>query len=191
MLTTINDQDREFLEGLLQADRLWVDRWYQEFFGGILQYVRNQSGNRQDAEDIFQDALLIIYQKLKREELQLSATLRTYLLAVCRNLWRSRRRSHKEFSLQEGEGEQLPDPAADIESVIHRRSREKLYQLHFSQLGERCQQILQLFFAKVKLAEIAQQLGLSANYVKKKKFSCKEKLIESIQADPSYQELQK
>lgn len=189
MLEAINEQDRKLLEGLLGADRDWIERWYALYFPGIKKYVRYHGGNNQDAEDVFQEALLILYQKLKQGKLQLSAPLRTYLLAVCRNVWRSRKRRYKEYALKEKEAELQPDFSADIEAAIQFRHREAVYQKHFTRLGDSCQRILQLFLAKVKLAKIAERLNLSPNYVKKKKFTCKEQLIKMIQADPSYEEL--
>jgi hypothetical protein len=68
--------------------------------------------------------------------------------------------------------------------------RRKLYDKAFSQLGARCQDLLLLFFQKMKMEEIAQQLGAkSANNAAKQKERCKKKLIELIKSAPEYAEL--
>jgi len=59
-------------------------------------------------------------------------------------------------------------------------------------LGPDCQQLLQLFFAKVKMAAVAERMGYaSEGYAKKRKYQCKEQLIKHVKADARYAELSK
>jgi DNA-directed RNA polymerase specialized sigma subunit len=64
-----------------------------------------------------------------------------------------------------------------------------LYYTHFDALGEKCRQILQWFFDKTPLKEIAKRLDTSEGYIKKRKFQCKKQLIEAIQSDAKFKEL--
>jgi RNA polymerase sigma factor (sigma-70 family) len=189
MIEIAHNTDRELLEGLLRADREQVERLYQAYLPGIIRYVVRHGGTKADARDIFQDAVLVLYRKMKAGDLILTARLRTFLLAVCRNIWRTRQRDRREYRLQPGEGENRPDVDADTVKTITRVSRERVYREHFVQLGEQCREILKLFFAKVKMRDIAERLGLTEKYVKKRKFECKEKLVESIRKDGRFREL--
>ena len=189
MIETVTATDKELLEGLLRADPGQVQRLYDEYQPGILRYVERNGGLEADGRDIFQDALLILYRKMKTGDLVLTAALRTYLLAICRNLWRTRQRNRREYRLLPGEGEEYDDPEADTIEMITRMNRERIFRDHFEALGLKCREILSLFFARVKMQAIAQQLGLSEKYVKKRKFECKEALIEAIRKDPRYSEL--
>ena len=68
--------------------------------------------------------------------------------------------------------------------------RYRLYQKHFTNLGKDCQKILQLYFDKVPLKNIAQIMGFkSEKYAKKRKFKCKEYLIKSIKQDLEYNKI--
>lgn len=189
MPEAVNAEDRELLTGLLRADRAATERFYQRYLPGIITYVTRHGGTEADARDIFQDAALLLFRKLRADELTLTATLRTYLLAVCRNMWRTRQRDHREFRLLPGEGEQQPDLDADTLARLERLSRERLYRRHFDRLGEQCREILERFFRREKMRVIAEALGLSEAYVKKRKFECKQRLIASIETDPAFAEL--
>ena len=189
MIETVDDTDKQLLEGLLRADRQQLRRLYGDFRPGIIRYVVRHGGTEADGRDVFQDALLVLYRKMQAGELKLTAPLRTYLLAVCRNIWRTQQRDRREFRLLPGEGEDRPDLDTDTVQAITRVSRERLYREHFEQLSEQCRQILELFFARVKMRAIAEQLNLSERYVKKRKFECKEKLVERIRQDARWEEL--
>ncbi|MCB9278251.1 MAG: sigma-70 family RNA polymerase sigma factor [Lewinellaceae bacterium] len=189
MIRTVDEADKTLLEGIKSADREQVQRFYDEYMPGIIQFVVSHKGTEDDARDVFQDAVYFLFRKMRSGELVLTASLRTYLLAVCRNIWRTRLRDSRELRLQPGEGESAADESPDIDELIFRAGRDRLYREHFSRLGDQCRRILELFFAKVRLSEIAEMLNLTEKYVKKRKFTCKETLVASIRQDPRFEEL--
>jgi DNA-directed RNA polymerase specialized sigma subunit len=77
----------------------------------------------------------------------------------------------------------------DLLEKIDKSEKEALYFKHFRELGESCREILEAYFNKIPVKEIAEKLKTSESYIKKRKFNCKEKLIKSIQDDPLYLEL--
>ena len=78
----------------------------------------------------------------------------------------------------------------DFSELVEKNERFKLYQKHFQMLGSDCQKLLQLFFDKVPLKQIAQIMGYSGEkYVKKRKFKCKEYLVTSIKQDVNFKKI--
>ncbi|HML83644.1 MAG TPA: hypothetical protein PKE52_00640, partial [Bacteroidales bacterium] len=77
----------------------------------------------------------------------------------------------------------------DLTNSIDAMLQHNLYQKHFMKLSGRCQILLQLYIEQVSLAEIAEMMGVTEKFVKKKKFECKEKLLKRIQNDPLYNSL--
>ena len=78
----------------------------------------------------------------------------------------------------------------DFSELVEKNDRFKLYQKHFQLLGSDCQKLLQLFFDKVPLKQIAQIMGFSSEkYVKKRKYKCKEYLVTSIKQDVGYKKM--
>lgn len=188
MIKAQNDQDQKLLEGLLRSDRMSVEAIYTLALPSVVRWVRENNGSEADARDIFQEALIALFRKVEQGEFNLTCTLKSFIRIMCRNLWLSRLRN------KQNQASPLEDiePAvldADLEKKLERSEREQLFFKHFDGLGEQCRKIMQWFFDKVSLREIAERLDTSENYIKKRKFNCKEKLIKTIQADPLFNEL--
>ncbi len=179
----------DLLNGILRNDTIILQFIYKNFYSKINFFIKKNSGDDDDANDIFQEAIIIIYRKLKANELVLDCTFDTYLYSVCRFLWLKqldKRKVEKEKIKDNHDyNEDIYDDGLD--KVADLNERYKLYQKHFTNLGKDCQKILQLYFDKVPLKSIAQIMGFkSEKYAKKRKFKCKEYLIKSIKQDLEY-----
>jgi RNA polymerase sigma factor (sigma-70 family) len=180
--------DDALLNGIRASNREVIGYVYSEFFPAISHLITGNSGTQHDAEDIFQDALVIIYKKVSQNELILTSSFKTYLYSVCRNLWLQRldRRTFQtdDIDLADKAGfyDSIQFEFADTES-----EKEKIYQENFLKLSQDCQKILRLFMSKTSLREIAEEMGFaSEKYAKTRKFMCKEKLREWILNDPRF-----
>ena len=182
-------KDQYYLDGIAKSDSVIISQFYEAFFGSVADYILRNNGTIEDAKDVFQDAVIVLFQKIKRNELVLYVNLNTYLYSVCKNVWLKRlRKTNKEAN---SDLEDLP-PLQDnsLEENMEQQSKYKLFRSKFSLLGEACQKVLSHFFAKKKLKEIAKLLGLSSEaYAKKKKYKCQKELIQLIKADQRFKEL--
>jgi len=180
----------EILNGLRNRETEILDFIYDKYFYQIKVFINQNNGTEEDAQDIYQDAILIIYQKTKQDNLTLHCSFNTYLYSVCRLLWLKQLEKRKLKKLFIEESGKFIELNEDYLSLNERNEKYKIYQDHFKKLSYSCQKILELFLAKVQLKEIAHILGLKSDqYVKKRKHQCKEKLIASIKNDPRYKEL--
>ena|ERR1035437_1159297 len=182
----------DLLNGILRNDTIILQFIYKNFYSKINFFIKKNSGDDDDANDVFQEAIIIIFRKLKANELVLDCTFETYLYSVCRFLWLKqldKRKVEKEKIKDNHEyNEDLYDDG--LEKVADLNERYKLYQKHFTNLGKDCQKVLQLYFDKVPLKNIAQIMGFkSEKYAKKRKFKCKEYLIKSIKQDLEYNKI--
>lgn len=182
----------DLLNGILRNDTIILQFIYKNFYSKINFFIKKNSGDDDDANDIFQEAIIIIFRKLKANELVLDCTFETYLYSVCRFLWL------KQLDKRKIEREKIKDNHDyhediyddGLEKVADLNERYKLYQKHFTNLGKDCQKVLQLYFDKVPLKNIAQIMGFkSEKYAKKRKFKCKEYLIKSIKQDLEYNKI--
>jgi RNA polymerase sigma factor (sigma-70 family) len=176
----------ELLSGILRNDTIVLQFIYKNFYSSINFFIKKNSGTDEDANDIFQEAIIIIYRKLKSNNLVLDCSFETYIFSVCRYLWIKQLSKIKyEKELIEDNlryDEEIYDEQFEQVTVINERYR--LYQKHFSNLSKECQKILQLSFDKVSPKTIAQVMDLkNEKYVRKKKYDCKELLIENIKQD--------
>lgn len=185
--------DEAILEGIKLRSQFIVSHLYEELFPVLTKFVQANSGAEEDAEDIFQEALIVVYQKMSQPGFELTSSFKGFFFGVCRMLW-----------LRKITSSDIDEETLDLEEVFTASAlaheddiaRELkidadvlmmgLYQKHFLKLNMECQQILRLSMRKVPQKEIAEEMNLTSNYVKTRKFMCKKQLIEKIKNDPQY-----
>ena len=184
----IHYTDEAIVEGIKLRDSSVIRFVYKEYFPTIKYLITTNSGTEIDAEDVFQDALVIIFRKTGEDGLILTSSFKTYLYSICRNLW-LQRLDRKTFSSEFLDADNLED----LQETIHfeftdtESEKYKLFQQHFLRLSDDCQKILRLFLEKTSLKEIADVMGFkSEKYAKTRKFMCKEKLKNRILNDPNF-----
>ncbi len=185
--------DEQILKGILRHDNVILAFIYKQYFFKVNSFVRKNQGDEDDVNDVFQEAIIIIYRKLKENDLLFeNRSFEVYLFSVCRFLWL------KQLSRRKLEKEKISDslPFQDnvyddnLVATVEKNERFLLYQKHFKNISTDCQKILQLFFDKVPIKQIAQIMGFKSDkYVKTRKFKCKELLIERIKQDIEYKKI--
>jgi RNA polymerase sigma factor (sigma-70 family) len=139
----------ELLRGILRNNSLILRHIYKAYYHKIYSFVSNNKGNAEEANDIFQEAIIVIYRKLKDDNLILSnCSFETYLFSVCRLLWLKQLQYKKENIIKiedmNSYSEKIIDD--DLTELINKNERYKLFQDHFQKMGKDCQKILHLFF---------------------------------------------
>jgi RNA polymerase sigma factor (sigma-70 family) len=146
------------------------------YYPVVRKHITANSGSRQEAEDIFQDALIVLFNKVKAGNFELRSGLNTYLFGVCRLLWLEElRKKDKKISSEKLAFEELA--VSYIETDLEEDNKAKQAQQAVEKLGAKCKQLLELFyFKKTSMKEIAQQLGFATEGVaKNQKYRCIEK----------------
>ncbi len=146
----------------------------------VRQMILKNSGSRQDAEDIYQEVLIILFRKAKDEKFTLTSSLSTFLFSISRLQWMNELRRRKKEA--KGElGEISAEDAATFSQYIDEESKFKKAEQAILQLGEKCRELLRLFyFEKLDFATIAGKIGLSNERVaKSQKYRCLEKAREN------------
>ena len=188
----INYTNEELLHGILRNDNLILQYIYKNFFYKINFFIKKNNGDDEDSNDIFQEAIIIMYRKLKANDLILDCSFETYLYSVCRFLWLKQLEKRKTERERIQDNHDYNDEVYDsaFEATVDLNEKYRLYQKHFKNLGKDCQKILQMFFDKIPLKQIAQIMGFqSEKYAKKRKYKCKEYLVKSIKQDIEYKKI--
>lgn len=188
-IITSHPDDLVLLEGLLRSEAKPIESIYNAVLPSIIYYVRQNGGTETDARDLFQDALMALYKRLQQGDFELTCKLQSYLRVVCRNLWLKRLRNSDRESGVLPEGWEAVDLDHRMDERLEMSERESILWKHMKALGEGCQQILRLFFEGTSMREIAAKLDTSEGYIKKRKHTCKERLVAAIKQDSSYVEL--
>ncbi|MEM1322088.1 MAG: sigma-70 family RNA polymerase sigma factor [Bacteroidota bacterium] len=186
--------DDQLIAALQSSDQLEVNKalkgLYARYYPVIANFVSQNNGSADDAADIFQDAIIVFYRKIRTGELQLNCSVLTYLYSVCRNLWLYRLRGRKKQVQLNDELESIPIDENSLDVLMADESKEQIASL-MARLGEGCQRILRYFyFDRLRMRDIAQRMGLANEQVaKNKKAGCMKKLKTLIGESPGLQQL--
>jgi len=183
------EKNKYYVDGIRQSKSSVIQQVYKDFHKAIVHLVETHNGTAEDAHDVFQEALVLVFQKVQQPDFQLTSSFLTYFYTICRNIWynKLKKKSNSEVTLDDTMLLMLRD---ETTPVLEYDERYFLYRKMFLRLGKDCQKVLNLFLQKVSMEQIMQQMGYgSISYTKKRKFLCKEKLVELIRKDPSFQEL--
>jgi RNA polymerase sigma factor (sigma-70 family) len=181
----------EIIEGIKARDNCVLQYVYKNHYPSIHHFIISNSGSPEDAKDIFQESIIVIYRKLKEQQhFLLNSSFKTFIYSIARNLWLKHLRAIRYEGLTIQDQQQYIELKDEPFKVSNEDLKMSLYQKYFKQLPEDCQNILKLTARDIPQKEIAQAMNLkSENYVKKRKHDCKEKLIEMIKKDPRYPDL--
>ncbi len=187
--------DEQILKGVLRHDNLVLQYIYKQYYYKINYFVKKNRGTEDDASDVFQEAIIVIYRKMKDNDLSFkNGSFAGYLFSVSRFIWlkqlEKRRIERERLTETLPFQENLYDE--NLVELVEKNERYGLYQKHFATLSPDCQKLMQLFFEKVSLREIAKIMGYkSENYAKKRKYKCKEILIKRIKQDTEFNKILK
>lgn len=177
------------VEGIRNQDKQILKSIYLVYFPTIKRFVLDNRGSVQDAKDVFQDCIIIIFRKIEEGNFELTSSFIAYMYSVCRYIWIKQLSKQKENI--ENQNIYLEyDDIQDITIDEYKKNEQyKLYQYHFKKLGKDCQKLLQLYLKSIPLKDIAEELGIdSLQYIKRKKYKCKEQLVRYIKSDPNFKE---
>ena len=173
-------ENDEIIQLLFDNDQHLYKNLYEYEFPKIYWHIQNNSGSFEQAKDVFQDALVIVLEKIIQSNFDLTCNFGTYLFSICKNLWYSQLKKQKEdtaskmnhrgdYVVDFVDPEEKPDEYENIACAIGR-------------LGAGCQKLLNLFYYEQQSWEtIAEQLGYtSAANARNQKYKCLEKIRKMI-----------
>jgi len=146
-------------------------------FPPIRKFIKSSGGDDADAQDIFQDALLVLYRNAQKVDFELTCAPGTYLYSVARFLWKDAlKKKYKEVHF---DYDIRRDEAIESDIERHQEQQSQLTQLGkiLQQLGEKCKALLQAYYyKKMSMKEIAQTFEYSSvNSAKTQKYKCIER----------------
>lgn len=177
-----------YIQGILRNETRTLEEIYRRFLPPLYSMLRNNHASYDDACDVFQEALVVIFHHAARLDFQLTAPFQAYLMGIGRNIWLRQLKKNSRTEVTSSPEERY-DIDADLEFQVIELEKRNLYREKFEQLGPDCRQLLQRFFDREPLQSIAADMGFTSDYVKKKNKVCKDKLIQSIQKDERFHEM--
>jgi RNA polymerase sigma factor (sigma-70 family) len=184
-----NLTDQEILEQIRSKTNpnQAISQLYSQYYGMLEHYILQNSGSADDAADLIQEVMLVFVKLVSEEKFRGEASIKSILYSISRNLWITELRKRKSISARneryEGEKDQLD---TNISDQISRNENLKFVMDLFEKLGEKCQQILTLFyFEEYSMKEICEKLDFSSDQVlRNKKYKCLQSLTDQVKSSP-------
>lgn len=174
------DEQKQLLTEFCEGNTKAFAKLYQYYYGFVENYVCKNKGTKEDAQDIFQETLIVFFEKLKKEDFYLTASLKTYIIAISKNMWLNVLRKNKKtmvYSLatsenSDEEGNEYNQKA--IESILSVEFDTELenekpivekFGDYFSALTSHCQNLLSTIVEEQKTTEeIQKEFGYTTRH---------------------------
>lgn len=168
------DKQHLLLEGLAQGDKSSIETIYRENYVTIQSFILNNNGSVDEARDIFQEAMVVLYEKSKDKNFSLNCQIITYIYSVCRRLWLKRLQHLNKYTLQVESVEEIIPVEDEIEE--HEKRNNDFIQMEqaMGKIGEPCKSLLDAYYIQKKsMQEIAASFGYTnADNAKTQKYKC-------------------
>jgi len=170
----VYDQEKALLEGLAANDTNAIETIYRENYAAIQAFIVKNNGYPDDARDIFQEAMIILFEKAKSSSFILSCQIKTYLYSVCRRLWLKKLQKQNRYN----PSIEMIQETVPVEEEIewHEKRNDDFNQMENAllKIGEPCKSLLEAFYIQKKtMPEIASTFGYTnADNAKTQKYKC-------------------
>lgn len=168
------EKEKSLLEGLAKNDKQAIETIYRDNYAMIQAFVLNNSGNTDEARDIFQEAMIVLYEKAISGSFELHCQLKTYLYSVCRRLWLKRLQQLQRFGSRTEYLEETVPVEEELEVHEKRNADFILMENALGKMGEPCKSLLEAYYLQKKhMQEIATEFGYTnADNAKTQKYKC-------------------
>ncbi len=170
--------DAQVLQGVAAGTRQATAQVYRQHYPTVLHWITGAGGEEADAADIFQEAMVVLFEKARDEDFRLTCRIGTYLFAICKHLWYKKLEHRRRMPGQSGypDAEEGFDAAYEDDIKVHEEREEHYAQLDLAldALGEPCRSLLRAFYHHDKsMQEIAADFGYTnPDNAKTQKYKC-------------------
>ncbi|MEH6308542.1 sigma-70 family RNA polymerase sigma factor [Olivibacter sp. CPCC 100613] len=169
--------ENELLAGILKGDTDVLDSLYKTNFPTIARLIINNGGDIDDAKDIFQESIIILYEKVCSGSFALNSKLKTFLYSVSRNLW-LKKLAKKGVYTRLDDFEERVLVEEDIEIHKERDKQFSMMEDALKKLGEPCRTIIEDFYIhNMNMQDISEKFGYTnTDNAKNQKYKCLQRL---------------
>lgn len=185
-------QDQIYIQYLKENDSQGIDQIYKTFSKNIVHLIVRNNGSEDDAYDILQESLVDIYHMAHNRDFRLTTKFSSFLALVCKRKWLNALKKRKQLEVTKSEDALLyieDSSEADYNEVLLETEKENLIMQLLETMGESCQNIIRKCMKEKNHAKIAETLGISYAYLRKKKSECMAALVTKVRSSAFFKNL--
>lgn len=168
--------DNDILQQLSINDGATIEKLYKQHYKTLSSWIIKMGGDEDDAADICQESMIVLYQKSKDKNFGLSCKATTYLFAISKHIWYKKAKANKVQTYLDDKDEQniAEDYLGDLKAHLERELHYEQLDAALKTLGEPCNKLLKLYYYNnLSMQEIANELNYTnASNAKTQKYKC-------------------
>jgi RNA polymerase sigma factor (sigma-70 family) len=170
--------DREVVLGILNNSVEALNRLYVAYFPMMLQFILNNNGDEDDAKDVYQEAIIVLYNKVRGGNFELSSKLKTYIYSVGRRIWLKKLAQQSKKTSNIADFEDVLAVEEDTEQHEQMDMQFEKMKVALEHLGEPCKTIIEDFYIhNHSMQEICEKFGYTnTDNAKTQKYKCLQRL---------------
>lgn len=179
----VEHSDETIVQAILKGnDSNVLSFLYQSVLPKVRNHILRNKGTIEEANDIFQDAVLILYNRVLEGKFENTPNVRGFIIHASKNLWINRVKRLNKFDSHEINNEDFVEDKTVIDDIITSEQATAIRTL-FNMVGEKCKQLLTYsIYLNMSMEEIASKLELpNANAAKTQNYRCKQKLADLVE----------
>lgn len=171
--------DSQFINGLRTNSNEILTSLYKKYYNIVLKLIVSNNGSEDEAQDIYQETIIIVFENVKKPTFELNCQLQTYIYSIAKRLWlKQLKKNGKTFLFKEEEESELADVTSDLNE--HLKKEDDIIKMNVSMklLGEPCNTIINDFYVlKLSMDDIAEKFGYTnSDNAKTQKYKCLQRL---------------
>jgi RNA polymerase sigma factor (sigma-70 family) len=165
--------EKLLLQGLVRNDKKAIETIYKENYNLIQALIVRNNGTVEDAKDIFQETMVVLYEKVNSGQFELNCQIKTFLYSISRRLWLKRLMHQNRFNIID-EYNEVVVIGDDVDEHEKRNMDFLMMEKAMQSLGEPCKSLLEAFYMKKKsMLEISSLFGYTnPENAKNQKYKC-------------------
>mgnify|MGYP003580969942 CR=1 FL=1 len=143
-----------------------------------MQFILNNNGDEDDAKDVYQEGIIVLYNKIKGGDFELSSKLKTYIYSVCRRIWLKKLAQQNKKTSDIADFEDVLVVDDEVEQHEEKDRQFDKMQSALVLLGEPCKTIIQDFYIhNLSMQDICEKFGYTnTDNAKTQKYKCLQRL---------------
>lgn len=175
--------DQIYIQYLKENNSKGIQLIYNKYAKQIVTLIVKNSGTEDDGYDIFQEALVDIYHMAQEKDFVLTTSFGAFLSIVCKRKWLNALKKNQRMPVTNLEQSVLyveDDSSKQWDDMLEKVDKENRVMALLNTMGESCQQIIKRCMTEKHQEKIAEALGISYAYLRKKKSECMATLIRKV-----------
>lgn len=166
--------EKALLSGLARSDTKAIETIYRENYNMVQSLIISNNGSVEDAKDIFQETMIVLYEKMRSGSFELNCLLKTYVYSVSRRIWLKRLQQMNRYPPALENLQETVQVEEEIEAHERMNNEFQVMEKAISNLGEPCKSLLEAYYLQKKnMQEIALSFGYTnADNAKNQKYKC-------------------